>query len=112
MAELTAVTEAALIRYFQPEYNKTFKYNFPEPLHKTYCNLYRLDYNAVGLDFESLTTIGMRLWSDVVAPTFIHAGVFPMHRAEDRRRFFDVWDTGDATETLYIKRGEKPADND
>lgn len=105
-AEVTAIAEAALIRYFQPAYNEKFKDTFPAPLHKTYKRVYDLDYNAVGLDFESATTIGTRLGSDPVEPTFVHAALFAMHDALDRRRFFDLHDDApEAAGALYPRRG-------
>ncbi len=43
-----ALVEAALIRYFQPRYNKKFVNAFPEVSHGTYKFFYESDYNAVG----------------------------------------------------------------
>lgn len=103
-AELTALAEAALIRYFQPLYNKTFKDHFPAPLHKTYRTVYDLDYNAVGIDFESLTTIGTRLGSKVVSPSFVHAGLFAMHSPTQRRRLLDLFEQETGIDGLYINR--------
>lgn len=101
---VTALAEAALIRYFQPEFNENFVNTFPKPLHKTYRKVYDLDVSAVGLDFETLTTFGTRLKSRVVQPTFIHAGLFALHDEADRRRFFDLDDGRLATAT-HFKRG-------
>ena len=102
---VTALAEAALIRYFQPEFNEKFVDTFPEPLHKTYRQVYDLDVNSVGIDFETLTTIGIRLRSRVVKPTFIHAGLFAMHDEAERRRFFDLDDVGGLAEVTHFKRG-------
>ncbi|NIL83206.1 hypothetical protein RhoFasGS6_00552 [Rhodococcus fascians] len=101
---VTALAEAALIRYFQPEFNQKFVDTFPEPLHKTYRQVYDLDINSVGVEFETLHTIGIRLKSRVVEPTFIHAGLFAMHDEAERRRFFDL-DVGGIADVTYFKRG-------
>jgi len=45
-------TEAALIKYFQPPYNKTFRNTFPSPAHKTYGECYDLDINSVIVDLD------------------------------------------------------------
>jgi len=104
-AELTALAEAALIRYFQPEYNQKFKDHFPEPLHRTYRTIYDLDFNAVGIDFDTLYTIGLRLGSPAVKPTFIHAGLFSMHNENERRRFFDIDGWSDSVvDATHLKR--------
>ena len=42
-------TEAALIRYFSPSYNKEYKDTFPSPAHKTYSECYDLDIKLSGL---------------------------------------------------------------
>ncbi|MDV6263952.1 hypothetical protein [Rhodococcoides yunnanense] len=102
---VTALAEAAMIRYFQPEFNEKFIDTFPEPLHKTYRQVYDLDLNSVGIDFETLTTVGIRLKSRVVEPTFIHAGLFAMHDEAERRRFFDLGDVGGLAEVTHFKRG-------
>jgi hypothetical protein len=83
--------EAALIRYFEPEYNKTFKFSFPNPAHGTYKECYDLDLNAVSVE---LTTddIRTRLWSQSVAANWIHMPTFPLHSSEERRNMFALLD--------------------
>jgi len=102
---VTALSEAALIRYFQPEFNEKFVDTFPAPLHKSYRQVYDLDVNSVGIDFETLTTVGVRLKSRVVEPTFIHAGLFAMHDVSQRRRFFDLDEIGGLVDETHLKRG-------
>ncbi|WP_153302947.1 beta/alpha barrel domain-containing protein [Aeromicrobium choanae] len=102
---ITALSEAALILYFQPEFNDKFKDHFPEPLHKTYREVYDLDMNSVGIEFETLATIGIRLKSRVVEPVFIHTGLFALHDQAARRRFFDLDGWTSVADATYLKRG-------
>lgn len=80
--------EAALIRYFQPKYNNTFKYKFPNPAHKAYSECYDLDLNAVAVELQ-LLGIRARVYSDTVKPSFFHLARFPLHNAAQRRTMFD-----------------------
>lgn len=80
--------EAALIRYFQPKYNNTFKYKFPNPAHKAYSECYDLDLNAVAVELQ-LLGIRARVYSGTVKPSFFHLARFPLHDAAERRTMFD-----------------------
>jgi hypothetical protein len=82
-------TEAALIRYFQPEYNKTYKDTFPNPAHSTYSQCYDLDLNLVHVELET-EIIRSRLWSQSVKPQWAHFCEFPLHSREQRRSMFDI----------------------
>jgi len=46
-------TEAALIRYFQPEYNIEFKDSFPTTKHKSYSECYGLDIKALTIELDT-----------------------------------------------------------
>lgn len=58
------VTEAALINYFKPKYNKDFIENFPDPQHVGYRQYYDLDYNCItielDLEFDTFPIIELR----------------------------------------------------
>ena len=82
-------TEAALIRYFQPEYNKTFKGTFPSPAHSTYAECYSLDLNTVNVELQT-ENIMCRLWSPSVEPKWVHFAKFQLHSPEDRKSMFDL----------------------
>jgi hypothetical protein len=45
-------TEAAIIKYFQPEYNKIYKDSFPNPAHSTYAECYDMDLNMVSVELQ------------------------------------------------------------
>ena len=44
------ITEAAMINYFKPEYNKMYVDNFPDKNHKGYKQYYDLDYNSLTVE--------------------------------------------------------------
>jgi hypothetical protein len=82
-------TEAALIRYFQPEYNILFKDTFPNPAHKTYAECYDIDLNLVSVELQT-ETLKCRFWSPKITPAWVHFATFPLHSPEERRSMFDV----------------------
>lgn len=81
-------TEAALIRYFEPEYNRIFKDSFPNPAHKTYSECYDLDINAISVELQT-EELMVQLWSPKIAPEWIHIAKYPLHSREERKSIFD-----------------------
>jgi len=81
--------EAALIKYFLPEYNKIFKDTFPHPGHSTYSQCYELDLNTLCIELGT-EQIMSRLWSSKVPPAWNHFYQFPMHSVEERKKMFDL----------------------
>lgn len=82
-------TEAALIKYFQPPYNKIFKDTFPNPAHSTYSECYDIDLNMVCVEFQT-EELRLRLWSEAVQPAWIHFCSFPLHSREERQYMFEI----------------------
>lgn len=82
-------TEAALIRYFQPEYNKIYKINFPSSEHKTYSECYELDINTISFEIETQRT-GCIIKSTQVPPKWVHSAEFPLHSSEERKSMLDL----------------------
>jgi hypothetical protein len=83
-------TEAALINYFKPEYNITFKNIFPSPAHATYSECYELDINSliVEVDTEDFDAC---LWTPSVEEKWHHLITYGLHSAEERRSMFDFF---------------------
>jgi hypothetical protein len=81
-------TEAALIRYFEPEYNSIYKNSFPNPAHKTYSDCYDIDLNMISVTIQT-NDIGCQLYTNKVAPKWTHIAAFPLHSAEERKAMFD-----------------------
>ncbi|MFJ4748735.1 hypothetical protein [Streptomyces albogriseolus] len=84
-------TEGCLIKYFQPRYNIQLKNTFPRPTSKPLMELYSRDLNAVGFELDT-RHLGVRLRSEVVAPSFYHTETYPLHSVEERRSMFDFLD--------------------
>jgi len=84
-------TEAPLIRYFQPSYNKIYKDSFPNPAHSTYSECYDVDLNMVCVEVQT-EDLGVRLWSEAVKPQWVHFCSFPLHSREDRVYMFEFED--------------------
>ena len=98
-------TEAALIRYFRPEYNQMFKKSFPNPAHVTYKECYDLEINQVHVEIET-DELGCRLWSPSIPPDWCHIAAFPLWSKIDRKNMFKFGMLGDSesyTESLQKK---------
>jgi hypothetical protein len=81
-------TEAALIRYFRPEFNEKFRDIFPSRSHTSYDECYALDFNSVGFTLDGQTLFG-RLWSNQVDPTWLHMKTYFLQSDAERRDMFD-----------------------
>lgn len=86
-AERTTLYEAALIRYFQPKFNKIFKDSFPSTNMKILRDCYQKDISAIIAEicFDALP---FTLWSDSIEPKSYHTSVHDLHKDEDRKVFF------------------------
>lgn len=83
-------TEAALIRYFQPSYNKIYKDSFPNPAHSTYSECYDLDINAVCIELQTSQMINCCMYSDKAKAAPWHMEKFLLHSEQDRKSMFDI----------------------
>lgn len=81
-------TEAALIRYFQPQYNIEYKSTFPVKTHSSYSECYELDTNSVGFSLISKEHLYTRIYTDKVPPEFFHNKTFPLHSESLRKDMF------------------------
>lgn len=85
--ERISLYEAALIRYFYPEYNKEFKNSFPSTNLKILQDCYNKDFCSVVAEI-CIDELPYRLWSQAVAPRLNHIAKHNLHKDEDRRMFF------------------------
>lgn len=85
------LAEAALIRYFQPEYNEIYKANFPRDDQKILEKCYRLDFCGLVLEINT-EEINTPLYSKYVKKGVHHIAKFDLHDLEARRSFFSVID--------------------
>lgn len=90
--------EAALIRYFEPKYNKTFRKNFPSPEHATYRQCYDVDLNMVAAELDT-ESFHARLYSAVRPPAWQHHAMFPLHDPKERAYMLDLLTPGDGSDS-------------
>ncbi len=83
------LAEAALIRYFQPPFNVTFKKNFPRPEHNSYSECYEWDLNSLVVEVN-MEDSGCMLRSASAPAKWHHTAVFSFHSEEERRSFLDM----------------------
>lgn len=88
-SERVSLFEAALIRYFSPEYNKEFKNSFPSTNLKLLHDCYEKDISAVFAQI-CIDEIPFKLYSEVVEPKQHHISKHDLHDDDERKVFFAV----------------------
>ena len=83
------ITEAILIRYFLPVYNKEYKTTFPKNSHSSYDFCYSLDLNSACFELDT-SSLAARLYSNKIKPNFIHLGAYPLHSEDERKNVFNI----------------------
>jgi hypothetical protein len=86
--ERISLYEAALIRYFYPEFNKEFKDSFPSTNLKILQDCYNKDFCSVVAEI-CFDEIPFQLWSQTVKPARYHIARHNLHKDNDRRMFFE-----------------------
>ncbi len=87
--ERISLYEAALIRYFYPDFNKEFKDSFPSTNLKILRDCYEKDFSAVVAEI-CIDGLPFRLWSSAVGPKLYHIAKHDLHKSEERRMFFGL----------------------
>jgi len=88
-SERISLFEAAMIRYFSPEYNKEFKNSFPSTNLRILQDCYEKDISAVFAEI-CIDEIPFMLFSDAVDPKQYHFSKHDLHQDSDRKVFFCV----------------------
>lgn len=86
-AEKVSLYEAALIRYFYPEYNKEFKDSFPSTNLKILQDCYHKDFSALIAEIF-IDDLPFMLCSEKVEAKFHHIARHHLHNEDDRKVFF------------------------
>jgi hypothetical protein len=88
-AERTTLYEAALIRYFQPPFNKEFKNSFPSTNMKVLAECYNKDFSALVAEI-CIDELPFKLFSAAAqrTGTGYHHAKHNLHTDESRRVFF------------------------
>ena len=87
-AHMICFAEAAMIRYFQPEYNQTFKNSFPSAKHTSYSECYELDLNSISVEFDT-EPLRCTFSSPTIAADWLHLIQYPLHDREQRIAMLD-----------------------
>jgi len=83
------ITEAILIKHFNPIYNKEYKTTFPKNYHSSYNFCYQLDLNSACFELETRDLFA-RLYSEQIRPDFFHFGMFSLHSEDERKNVFNI----------------------
>ena len=87
--ERVSLYEAALIRYFYPEFNREFKDSFPSTNLAILQDCYDKDFGGVVAEI-SIERFGYKLCSEQVEPKIDHIARHSLHKKEDRKIFFGL----------------------
>lgn len=94
LGQQVSLAEAALIRYFQPEYNKIYKTKFPTRSAKVLAECYELDFSALVVEIDT-EDLDFTLHSDRVPLSTHHTANIDLVSHEKRASFFHLLDRGD-----------------
>jgi hypothetical protein len=85
------LAEAALIRYFSPEYNVAYKESFPSETHMILQQCYALDFSALIVEINT-EDLGFTLRSDTIPPKQHHIAQIDLLGRQERLGFFHLSD--------------------
>ncbi len=88
--QLINITEAALIRYFEPPYNAEFKNIFPNPAQDTYSGCYDLNIYSIGIELDTYGIANCHIYSQKIEPKWLHMKTFLFHSSDERKSIFDI----------------------
>lgn len=81
------LTEAGLIRYFNPPYNEIYKESFPASDQKILASCYAVDFSGLVVEIDT-EELGMELYSQTVKTSGHHIAKFNLVNPTERRSFF------------------------
>ncbi|RTL46400.1 MAG: hypothetical protein EKK53_04175 [Burkholderiales bacterium] len=87
--ERISLYEAALIRYFYPDFNKEFKDSFPSTNLKILRDCYDKDFSAVIAEI-CIDDLPFTLWSKTSGLKHYHIAKHDLHKEANRRAFFGL----------------------
>lgn len=84
------LTEAALIRYFQPKYNIEFKDSFPTSKHASYPECYNLDIKALTVEIDTSENI-RNIFTEKTGRKQRHIKMFEFNSDADRISLIEIF---------------------
>ncbi|URO00912.1 hypothetical protein NB069_08590 [Leclercia adecarboxylata] len=97
--EIICLSEAGLIRYFKPKYNKIYRDNFPAADQSVLSGCFDLDFSGLSVEIELYDT-GLRLFSDSASAQHHHIAMFNLVDETERLGFFTFSDGVNAPFTV------------
>jgi hypothetical protein len=88
--QIINITEAALIRYFEPPYNRAYKDTFHNPAEKTYAACYGLNIYSIGIELDTYGIANCHIYAQKIEPKWLHMKTFLFHSPEERKAIFDL----------------------
>ena len=92
--QIINITEAAMINYFKPSYNKDFVDNFPDTGHKGYSQYYDLDYNSlvveIDLEFDTAGLVQLFTATNRMNSSFDYIQ-YELFNDPNRKSMFDIF---------------------
>ncbi|MCX6238059.1 MAG: hypothetical protein NTY07_10995 [Bacteroidia bacterium] len=83
------ITEAALIKYFEPQYNILFKDNFPSSKHKSYSECYNLDVRAISIELDMSEMI-RKIFTKKIERKANHLKIYEFKAEKDRISLLEI----------------------
>lgn len=87
--ELITITEAALINYFKPDYNKNFVNNFPDVEHG-YQKYYNQDFNSITVELDP-GAINISVFSKTNKYSFMRSIRYGLYPENVRKSMFEIF---------------------
>lgn len=76
-------TEAALIKMFEPKYNKDFKNSFPNNKHSSYSECYSLNVRAITIELDTSEMV-RKIYTEKTGRKINHSKMFEFENDQDR----------------------------
>lgn len=93
--QIVNISEAALIHYFKPEYNRNFIENFPNENHKGYKQYFDLDYNSfifeLDLEFDNTPIVQLYTKTNRINSCYDHI-FYKLFNDPNRKSMYDIFD--------------------
>jgi hypothetical protein len=88
--QMINITEAALIRYFEPPYNSEFKDIVENPAEKTYPECHNLNIYSIGIELDTYGIANCHIYSQKIEPKWLHMKTYLFHSSEERKEIFEL----------------------
>ncbi|MDR6809672.1 hypothetical protein J2Y45_006749 [Dyadobacter sp. BE34] len=85
------LAEAALIRYFRPDYNVIYKESFPKLGHQGYLECYVLGINSISMELSTVEQLNCQFYSSHVERKFTHIFHYTLHTEQEKQSMYQFF---------------------